>query len=590
MTFAHSKYRIEALVVVAYMAIGGSFVANAQTLQITSPAAGTIVSPGQTLSVTLAVSGVTLTDVFVLGENPIGNNQDLTAAPYQVSIQIPTNINLRSYGIAAVGLDASGNSYSSARVTIDVERTDTPTSIAANPAPLYKMIGDTSYVRVASTYADGSVLDATESTLVSYASGDATVATVDNVGRVSAVGAGSTDITITYGTLSVTAPVTVPPQLEVSCGQSSVFASQTAQFYADFAMLPDPNASDPPNTDVSWALTPALGIIDANGLYTAPASVASWQGVTVTATSQADPTKSASAEIWLFPSVSVSLSPPSATLLAGQHLELAANRNNDGGAWVVWSVTPADAGSFWESSNPFAFPYPVPLGEYTAPAPIVSPQTVTVTATSVYDNSKVASAQITLTPSVPLSVSPSTATVYSTANLQLTPAVIYSPTGTVTWSVSPNGGTITASGLYTAPADVTVPQTVTVTATSVDGTWTPNGTSTYAATSTITVVAQPVLAEISVPGGLQASVISNSEIDLSWIPSTESGGSIAGYHIFRNGTWVGTTAASSYADRGLLSSTFYTYAVAAFDANWNASAKSAGASGTTSAGIPNLVA
>jgi hypothetical protein len=375
----YSKYGMQTLAVVAYLTIVGPPAASAQTLQITAPSAGAVVNPGQIVSVALAVSGVTLTHAFVLSETPIADGQDLTAPPYQFSLQVPANINLRSYRLVAAGVDASGNSYSSSPVTIDVERTDNPTSIAANPTPLYKMIGDTSYVRVTATYADGAVLDATESSLVSYASGDPAVATVDNVGRVSAVGAGSTNITITYGTLSVTVPVTVPPQLAVRCGQSSVFASQTAQFYADFAMLPDPNASGPPNSDVSWTLTPALGTIDANGLYTAPASVSSWQGVTVTATSAADPTKSASAQIWILPPVTLALSPPSATLLAGQHLELSANRNNDGGAWVSWSLSPADAGSFWDSQNSSAFPYSIPLGEYTAPSPIVSPQTVTVT-------------------------------------------------------------------------------------------------------------------------------------------------------------------------------------------------------------------
>jgi len=573
------------------MAVGGSFVANAQTLQITSPAAGTIVNPGQTLSVTLAVSGVSLTDVFVLGETPMENSQDLTVAPYQVTIQIPANINLRSYGIRAVGLDASGNSYSSSRVTIDVERADTPTSVTANPTLLYKLIGDTGYVRVAATYADGAVLDATESSLVSYAAGDPTVATVDNVGRVRAVGAGATNITITYGTLSATVPITVPPQLTVSCGQSSVFASQTAQFYADFAMLPDPNVGDPPNTDVTWTLTPALGTIDANGLYTAPASVASWQGVTVTATSVADPTKSASAQVWVFPPVSLTLSPSTATLLAGQHLELVANANSDGGAGVTWSVTPDSVGSFWWNQNTAVFPYPIPLGEYTAPAPIVSPQTVTVTATSVYDNSRTASAQITLVPSVPLAVNPSTTTIYSTASVQLTPAITYDPAGTVTWSISPNQGTISTSGLYTAPADVSAPLTVTVTATSVDSTWAPDGgNATYTATATITVLPQPVSGAITAPGTLQANVISNSEVDLAWTPSTEAGATVAGYHIFRNGVWAGTTSTPSFADRGLLSSTAYSYTVAAFDTNWNASAKSAAAGGTTLAGIPNLVA
>jgi hypothetical protein len=177
--------------------------------------------------------------------------------------------------------------------------------------------------------------------------------------------------------------------------------------------------------------------------------------------------------------------------------------------------------------------------------------------------------------------------------VQLTPTVNYSSKGIVTWSLDPNIGTITSSGLYTAPADVTAPQTVTVTATSVDraDTWYANsGGATYTAATTITVLPQPILAAITVPGSLQANVISNSEIDLEWTPSTEPGASIAGYHIFRNGTWTATSLTPSFADRGLLSSTAYTYTVAAFDASWNSSAKSVSAGGTTLAGIPNLVA
>ncbi len=47
----------------------------------------------------------------------------------------------------------------------------------------------------------------------------------------------------------------------------------------------------------SWSLSPNLGTIDASGLYTAPADIAWQRTVTVTATSQADATKTATARI-----------------------------------------------------------------------------------------------------------------------------------------------------------------------------------------------------------------------------------------------------------------------------------------------------
>jgi hypothetical protein len=95
-----------------------------------------------------------------------------------------------------------------------------------------------------------------------------------------------------------------PPTVEVTVSKGvppSVFPnntgwpSQTAQFTATVT-----NAS---NTAVTWSLTtPNGGTIDANGLYTAPTVGPDLPAsVTVTALSQADPTKSASAQETLNP-------------------------------------------------------------------------------------------------------------------------------------------------------------------------------------------------------------------------------------------------------------------------------------------------
>jgi hypothetical protein len=45
---------------------------------------------------------------------------------------------------------------------------------------------------------------------------------------------------------------------------------------------------------VTWSVSPNLGTVSSNGLYTAPASVATQQTMRVIATSVADPTKSGS--------------------------------------------------------------------------------------------------------------------------------------------------------------------------------------------------------------------------------------------------------------------------------------------------------
>jgi chitodextrinase len=80
----------------------------------------------------------------------------------------------------------------------------------------------------------------------------------------------------------------------------------------------------------------------------------------------------------------------------------------------------------------------------------------------------------------------------------------------------------------------------------------------------------------SVPSGL-SSFQSGSQIDLSWLPSTDNV-AVAGYAIYRDGVLIGSTGATAYADTGLSAGTSYVYTVAAYDAIGNTSDKSAGLS------------
>src|ERR1019366_10150774 len=84
----------------------------------------------------------------------------------------------------------------------------------------------------------------------------------------------------------------------------------------------------------------------------------------------------------------------------------------------------------------------------------------------------------------------------------------------------------------------------------------------------------------SVPTGLTASVVSQSQINLSWLASTDNVG-VTGYQVFRGGAQIATATGTTYSDTGLKASTTYTYAVKAVDAAGNASVLSAGASATT---------
>jgi len=87
----------------------------------------------------------------------------------------------------------------------------------------------------------------------------------------------------------------------------------------------------------------------------------------------------------------------------------------------------------------------------------------------------------------------------------------------------------------------------------------------------------------STPTNLSASVVSSSQINLSWTASTDNVG-VTGYNIYRGGTKIGTSATNSYSDSGLSASTQYSYTVSAYDAAGNTSAQSTSASATTQSG------
>jgi chitodextrinase len=87
----------------------------------------------------------------------------------------------------------------------------------------------------------------------------------------------------------------------------------------------------------------------------------------------------------------------------------------------------------------------------------------------------------------------------------------------------------------------------------------------------------------SIPANLAASIINSSQIDFDWSASTDNV-AVAGYQVFRNGTQVATTTATSYADTGLAPVTTYVYTVAAYDSSNNVSAQSQQLIVTTTSG------
>jgi Bacterial Ig-like domain (group 2) len=358
----------------------------AQTLRITSPADGAVVHAGQTLSVVVTASGGDFrggVGLTVSGRTSWGYSQVLMAPPYVFTVPIPLQVASESYVLSALGAIAPGHPVDSPRIKIHVEPPDTPVRLRSEPGMLgLSYVGDKTPLLVFATFADGSWTGVGRSTLTTYASDNPAVATVDSTGLVTGTGPGTANITITNAGISATVPVTVPQWVTIVPSSVSLNAARTQEFI--------PRLNVPYGTDqaVTWSLHPALGSIDDTGLYTAPSLIDSPTRVTVTATSVADPTKSASANVLLLPPVSVSVTPTSATLGRGQTRRFAAKVRNAATDSVTWSIDPAGVGRIDEA------------GRYTAPAAFDSQQTVTITATSDLDGTKTASAKVTLLPSV----------------------------------------------------------------------------------------------------------------------------------------------------------------------------------------------
>lgn len=75
------------------------------------------------------------------------------------------------------------------------------------------------------------------------------------------------------------------------------------------------------------------------------------------------------------------------------------------------------------------------------------------------------------------------------------------------------------------------------------------------------------------PGSLTATPITTSQINLSWIASTDDF-AMGGYQVFRDAVQIATTTLTTYSDTGLTASTAYAYYVVAFDTSYNYSSSS----------------
>ena len=180
---------------------------------------------------------------------------------------------------------------------------------------------------------------------------------------------------------SPTVGITVSP-MSVSVG-----VGQTQQFTA--------SVTGTTNTAVIWQVNGLsggdgwVGTITSTGLYTAPTSVPEPQTVNVTAISQADPTKTASAVVTIT-AVSVSISPTSAAVTTGGAQQFTATVSGTSNTGVIWQVNKITGGN---TTNGVIST----TGLYTAPATLPTMPIVSVIAVAQADTRSTATATVTIT-------------------------------------------------------------------------------------------------------------------------------------------------------------------------------------------------
>ena len=277
---------------------------------------------------------------------------------------------------------------------------------------------------------------------ITWASSNSSVASVDGSGLATGVTAGSATITATSeghsgsGTLTVSA-VTVPvAAVTVSPASASVTAGQTVQLTAT---PKDANGNALTGRTITWTSgNTSVATVSSSGLVSGLAA----GSATITATSEG---KSGTAAITVtavtVPVASVTVSPASASVPAGQTAQLTATpKDSSGNTLTGRTIT-------WASSN-------------TSVATVSSSGLVrgvvagsaTITATS---EGKSGSSAITVTavPVASVTVSPASATVFVSQTLQLsaTPKDANGNTltgRTITWGSSNNAvATVSSSGL-----------------------------------------------------------------------------------------------------------------------------------------------
>lgn len=324
--------------------------------------------------------------------------------------------------------------------------------------------------------------------------------------------------------------------VNVSPKSASVLLGQAVQFTATVTGAKSGTLNWSVNGVASGSST--LGTISGSGLYTAPQTMPPQTTITVTATTQSAPQASGSATVQIQSGITVGIAPNSASVVPGAAANFTATVASAGSASssVSWSVNGISGGNSAVGTLSIGGPN---AATYTAPAIPPAPPVVSVTATSIGDSSKTATASVTISCAGANSISPATVSVAAGATQNFSASLCVASGTTANWEV--NGiaggnsavGTVAATGAnsatYTAP--VPAPATNPVTVSAVAGTQSAAATVTIANSPSIVVSVSPSAA--IVPAGARqdftATVTGSPNTNVMWtIDGVTNGNAIVG--------------------------------------------------------------
>src|SRR5436309_6477415 len=394
------------------------------------------------------------------------------------------------------------------------------TSILVSPAAASVAVGQTVQLTATPQDVGGNPLSGR---VVTCASTNLGVATVNGSGLVTGVAAGVATVTVACegqsNAVAITVTVVPVASVSVSPASANVIVGQTAQLAAT---PKDANGNPLSGRTVTWATSnAAVASVSGNGLVTGGAAGTA----TITASSEGQ-NGTAAITVTLVPVASVSVNPASATVLLGQTVQMTATPKDANGSPLAGRAVT------WASSAPAAATVSA-SGLVTA----VGAGSATITATSEGKNGTSA-ITVTVVPVATVTVSPASKSLNAGATVQLTATTKDSAgnvlTGRlVTWSSSaPAVATVSASGLVTAVAV----GSATITATS-------EGKS---GTAAITVAVIPVAAvEVT---AASASIAVASTVQLSAVAKDAAGGILSG----RPMTWSSSSVQIATVAAGLV--------------------------------------